>query len=407
MNTRIKKFLAVRQQTEAICAPLAIEDYVVQPAPEVSPLKWHLAHTSWFFEELILKRHLPNYQRFNQQYPVLFNSYYKAAGDHWIQSERGQLSRPTVSEIYDYRRYVDEHMLGLLENHDTPEVFDELFILGLHHEQQHQELLFMDIKYILGANPIAVAYSDHVLPAAEQPDKSWRRIDEGQYKTGHQGGEFAFDNELPRHTSYLHNSEIANSLVSNGDYLDFINSEDYNNPKLWLSLGWDWKNKQDLKQPQYWRHDDQNGWQEFTLHGVQPVDHNRPVSNVSYFEADAFATWAGCRLPTEFEAEQFLADTPEPNTPNSRESTLFHANNANQAHQQLWFWTSSHYSPYPGFRPFSGLVEEYNGKFMCQQFVLKGGCFATSADHYRHTYRNFFFPEQRWMFSGIRLSKDL
>lgn len=403
----IEEYLTIRRQSEDICCRIATEDFVVQPVPEVSPPKWHLAHISWFFEELILCKNLSGYQRFNQQYAVLFNSYYKAAGEHWAHGERGQLSRPTVEEVYAYRRYVDDHMLTFLENNEITEETRELLILGLHHEQQHQELLLMDIKYILGMNPIEVEYSATALPEADKPLAAWSRFQEGTYQIGHQGTEFSFDNERPKHTAYLHKYAISESLVSNGEYLEFINSKDYNNHKLWLSLGWDWKNKHQIKHPMYWRDDKKEGLLEFTLHGVQRLDLNKPVAHISYFEADAFAAWKGCRLPTEFEAEQFLNNTENIDTGKSSSAQLFHANDANQIIDQLWFWTSSHYSPYPGFQPFSGMVEEYNGKFMCQQFVLKGGCIATPQNHYRHSYRNFYFPEQRWMFSGIRLTKDI
>lgn len=401
MSQPLERYLAVRRYSESLCSPLEIEDYVVQPVAEVSPPKWHLAHTSWFFEELLLRPKLPNYQRFNEQFPLLFNSYYKAAGDHWIQGERGQLSRPTVKEIYAYRQYVDEHMQRLLEQGELSIQAAKLLELGLHHEQQHQELLLMDMKYILGVNPLLPTYSDLDLPQANSKEASWQTIDTGVSAFGHQGAAFAYDNELPRHQQYLAGGKIRKNLVSNGEYLEFIQSKDFSNPKLWLSMGWDWKNSQQVEYPLYWMN--REGWQEFTLHGLQSMDFNAPVAHVSYFEADAFATWAGARLPTEFEAEYFLSLQARPQQDND---STFHAIDASQAHEQLWFWTSSHYSPYPGFKPFEGMVEEYNGKFMCGQFVLRGGCFATPLNHYRHTYRNFFLPEQRWMFSGIRLATD-
>lgn len=402
MVSRIEQYLAVRAHSEKRCALLETEDYVVQPVAEVSPPKWHLAHTTWFFEELLLRQNLPDYQRFNEHFPLLFNSYYKAAGDHWIQGARGQLSRPTVSEVYAYRRYVDEHMQRLLERVELSAEADQLLELGFHHEQQHQELLLMDSKYILGVNPLLPSYSNDPLPKANATQQTWQAIDTGVVECGHQSEDFAYDNELPRHQQYLHGGKIAKNLVSNGEYLEFIQSKDYHNPKLWLSLGWDWKNQHDVRHPLYWINRD--GWQEFTLHGLTPLDENAPVAHVSYFEADAFAAWAGCRLPTEFEAEYFLSQAKL--TQRDDETTVFHALEASQAHEQLWFWTSSHYSPYPGFQPFKGMVEEYNGKFMCGQFVLRGGCFATPENHYRYTYRNFFLPEQRWMFSGIRIATD-
>lgn len=401
MTQQLERYQAVRKHSEDLCSPLEIEDYVVQPVAEVSPLKWHLAHTTWFFEELLLRPNVPNYQRFNEQFPVLFNSYYKAAGDHWIQGERGQLSRPTVKEIYAYRQYVDEHMQGLLAQGDLSAEAAALLELGFHHEQQHQELLLMDIKYILGVNPLLPAYTTADLPKAQAVEHTWHTLQEGVAEFGHEGASFAYDNELPRHKQYLAGARIRKNLVSNGEYLDFIQSKDYHNPKLWLSLGWDWKNSQKVEHPLYWMNRD--GWQEFTLHGLQALDLHAPVTHISYFEADAFAAWAGARLPTEFEAEVYLSAEAMP----QRESeSALHALNTDKAHEQLWCWTNSHYSPYPGFKPFAGMVEEYNGKFMCGQFVLRGGCFATPLNHYRPTYRNFFLPEQRWMFSGIRIATD-
>ncbi len=397
----LSQFTAVRGSSNDLCQPLETEDYVVQPVTEVSPPKWHLAHTSWFFEEVILSRYLPGYQRFDPHFGTLFNSYYKSVGRHWIQGERGQLSRPTVSEVFRYRAYVDLHMEALLQGPEIEEELKQLIILGLHHEQQHQELLLMDIKYILAVNPCLPVYDSRDLPRAEPIAPEWREYPGRLAEIGPKGDSFCFDNEMPRHQALLNDHAIALNLVTNGEYLAFMADGGYRQPSLWLSEGWDWVLKNQIDRPLYWKSIEGEN-HEFTLHGLQKLDPNAPVCHVSYYEADAFARWRQCRLPTEFELEHFLQESlPSKHRP----SPLYHPLSAAEPTGQLWCWSSSHYSPYPGFKPFAGMAAEYNGKFMCSQFVLRGGCVATPAGHYRPSYRNFFGPSQRWMFSGIRLAR--
>lgn len=394
-------FKQVRARSIAICAPLQTEDHVVQPCAEVSPPKWHLAHTTWFFEQAILKRYLAGYRPFNKYFSRLFNSYYKSAGEHSLQSERGHLSRPTVAEILAYREAVDDHLQALINHHSGDRELLTLVELGLHHEQQHQELLLMDIKRILGTNASMPAYSDANWLARAVADK-WTHFGAGLVEIGHQGNTFAYDNECPRHTQYLHDFSVRDNSVSCAEFIDFINAGGYTNPALWLSQGWDWVQQNRITAPLYWFRDGAN-WSHYTLHGVRRVAEQEPVVHVSYFEADAFARWKGYRLPTEAELEIWLVNQPEST---GSPSDVFHPSRADQATNQVWYWTSSHYSPYPGYRPYMGMLGEYNGKFMCNQFVLRGGCVATPVGHYRNTYRNFYLPQQRWMFSGIKLAKD-
>ncbi|MFA6041360.1 MAG: ergothioneine biosynthesis protein EgtB, partial [Methylophilus sp.] len=384
-----------------ICQPLAIEDYVVQPSPEVSPPKWHLGHTSWLFEEVILKTYQPDFRYFNAEFCVLFNSYYKAVGAHTLQSERGNLSRPTVAEIISYRAHIDQQMLSLLINTDLTD--EALFLIetGLHHEQQHQELLYMDIKYILASNPLTTQYQSTPLPAAEAPNTTWTSFAEDVVEIGYDGQGFSYDNERPRHNTYIYPFAMSTSLVSNGEFLAFMQDGGYAKAQYWLSLGWDWVCQQQIQHPLYWQMHD-GLWYEYTLHGLIPLDLNRPLVHISYFEAYAYAHWKNLRLPTEQELELFLAST---NT--SETQQYLHPNDTQAATGQVWCWTSSQYSPYPRYKAFDGLLNEYNGKFMCNQFVLRGGCVTTPEQHYRHSYRNFYLPQQRWMFSGIRLAKDI
>jgi ergothioneine biosynthesis protein EgtB len=383
----IKDFIEIRQASETICKPLEKEDYAVQPSPEVSPPKWHLGHTTWFFEEMILVKHQANYKRFNKQFSELFNSYYKAAGKHWIQSDRGFLSRPTVSEIFEYRKTIDKRLVNYLESNEHNSQVNFLLETGLHHEQQHQELLYMDIKYILAMNPIPTRYSSNSHPKADKLIPSWKCFKEGIYEIGHDGNSFSYDNEGPRHKTYVHPFSICENTVTNGEYLEFIKDNGYSQPKHWLSQGWNWVVENKISKPLYWNKQNDK-WKEYTLSGIQDLDPNQPVSHISYFEANAYASWAGYRLPTEEETELFLTTQVE-------------------SASKVWTWTKSHYSSYPGYKKFEGLLSEYNGKFMCNQFVLKGGCSATPKGHYRHTYRNFYQAHQRWMFSGIRVAKDI
>lgn len=399
----IKRYQLIRQKTLEICSHIENEDFVVQPAAEVSPPKWHLGHTSWFFEELILAKYQNNYTRFNKNYSTLFNSYYKALGAHTVQAGRGNLSRPTVSEIVQYRTNIDEQLINFISRNNLTS--DILFLLetGLHHEQQHQELLYMDIKYILGSNELETRYSPLILKDALQPTLGWTDFTEGVYEIGYDGPDFSYDNERPRHKNYLYPFSMNQSLVTNGEFLEFIEDNGYSKSKYWLSQGWDWVNQQQIQNPLYWSMVGEN-WHEYTLHGLIPLDLNKPLVHISYFEADAFANWKELRLPTEQEFEVFLAASDIAET--NEDEKIYHPYSAQQVVGQVWCWTRSQYSPYPRFKAFDGLLNEYNGKFMCNQFVLKGGCIVTPDNHYRHSYRNFYLPQQRWMFSGIRLAKD-
>lgn len=399
----LQQFKLVRQQTVDICRPLKTEDYVIQPSAEVSPPKWHLGHTSWLFEEVILNRHVPGYQYHQTEYCTLFNSYYKAVGTHTVQSKRGHLSRPTVAEVMTYREHVDETMHALLSSNQLSETLITLIETAMHHEQQHQELLYMDIKAILAANLITIAYQNKkpTQKSLMQAPHAWQAFEEGLYSIGYQGGAFSYDNERPQHQHYCYPFAIQNQLVTNGEFLAFINDNGYQQPQLWLSMGWDWVSETQVKYPLYWRQVD-GVWHEYTLYGLQPLDLNQPVMHISYFEADAYANWKALRLPTEQELEIFLnkTDVIQP-------SGTLHPDNAQAPNGQVWCWTKSQYSPYPRFKAFDGVLNEYNGKFMCNQFVLRGGCIMTPENHYRHSYRNFYLPHQRWMFSGIRLAKDI
>lgn len=398
----LHQYQLVRDKSLEICSHIETEDYTVQPMADVSPPKWHLGHTTWFFEEMLLVKFYAGYQRFHAQYGQLFNSYYKALGAHTLQANRGNLSRPTVNEVKQYRSYVDAHMARLINTHALSDEMKFLIETGLHHEQQHQELLYMDIKFILATNEIDTQYSSQVLPLAPKPNDAWLSFAEGLYPIGHDNAEFAYDNEMPAHQHYLYPFSISQTLVANGDFLAFIADQGYSKPEYWLSLGWDWVNQQQIQQPLYWVCRD-GVWYEYTLYGLLALDLNRPLVHISYFEADAFANWKQLRLPTEQELEVFLnqADASIVNA-----STL-HPNNAHNHCGEVWCWTKSQYSPYPRFKTFDGVLNEYNGKFMCNQFVLRGGCVATPHQHYRHSYRNFYQAQQRWMFSGIRLAKDI
>jgi len=403
-QTLSERYTEIRQATIKICAPLEIEDYTVQPSAEVSPPKWHLGHTTWFFEEMVLVKYLPNYTRVNDQFSKLFNSYYNTANGHWNQSERGQLSRPTVKEVLAYRQSVDDDLIKFLTQSDPNSEIAFLIETGLNHEQQHQELLLMDIKYILGTNPVHPTYSTTSLAPALTINSAWQSFKEDLYKIGFKGDNFAYDNERPEHKVYLNAFRVRKNLVTNGEYLKFIEESGYQNPLFWLSKGWDWVKENAITAPLYWQNNGTN-WIEFTLHGSQPLNLNAPVTHISYFEADAYANWAGFRLPTEQESELFLREFAKEKRPKTPQT--YHPTQANSINNQVWWWTQSHYSPYPGFKKFDGEIGEYNGKFMCNQFVLKGGCVATPQGHHRETYRNFYQPHQRWMFSGLRLGHDL
>jgi ergothioneine biosynthesis protein EgtB len=404
----------VRQLTQALCRPLALEDYVLQSMPDVSPPKWHLAHTSWFFETFILIPACRRYSVFNAEFAYLFNSYYKGLGPHHPRNQRGLISHPTTEEVYAYRRHVDEKMQNIFEEltDDSWRQYAHLIQLGLHHEQQHQELILTDTKHIFSCNPIKPIYQNQQrISTGPLPALQWHKYAEGLYEIGYGGEKFSFDNERPRHRVFLENFRLASRLVSNGEYLKFIQDEAYHNPLLWLSDGWDLVLQNGWNAPLYWEKRE-NSWWHFTLSGMSPIDNNEPVCHISYYEADAYARWASKRLPTEAEweisAEQSAIEG------NFLDSNILHPLPPSMTHdseipQQIfgdvWEWTQSPYTPYPGFRAEIGTIGEYNGKFMCNQMVLRGGSCLTPMSHIRSTYRNFFPPHARWQCTGIRLAE--
>ncbi len=373
-----------RKQTERICAPLTPEDCVVQVAVFASPAKWHLAHTTWFFETFILKKYDPNYKAFHEDYNFLFNSYYNHVGNRVIRADRGNMTRPDLQEVYEYRAYVDEAMDNVLSSEKIDE-FADLITLGVNHEQQHQELLLTDIKYLLGHNPLFPVYdTKNVMKKNEKNTLAgFHTMNEGVYEIGYKGEDFCYDNELGAHKVYLHDFEISKSLVTNREYLEFIQDGGYMDFNIWLDEGWSWRGENAIEAPLYW-HQVGGEWFHFTLQGLQKIDPQEVVKHISFYEASAFAEWKGMRLPTEFEWE--IA------------SDFF-------SWGQRWEWTNSAYLPYPAFSKAAGAIGEYNGKFMVNQMVLRGASVATASDHSRNTYRNFFHPDARWQFTGIRLAR--
>ena len=415
--TPLEQYRTVRAFSEKIAAPLVPEDYVVQSMPDVSPTKWHLAHTSWFFETFLLKPYLPGYQSIHPQYDFLFNSYYNAVGERHCRVARGLISRPTVDETYTYRAYVDDHMGRLLDGAgaELARTLEPLLTLGLHHEQQHQELMVTDLKYNFFENPLCPVYQPRRDPPAAAPlPLEWVAFDEGVREIGWDGGGFSFDNEGPRHKEYVAAFALGSRLITNGEYLNFVEAGGYEKPEYWLSEGWGTVQAKSWTGPLCWWNK-RGEWQEFTLAGMAPLNPDAPVCHVSLFEADAYARWAGARLATEAEWETASATVPL--CGNLADSGRFHPLALNPAdaepghlHQMfgdVWEWTRSQYTPYPGYAAAEGALGEYNGKFMCNQFVLRGGSCATSHSHMRPTYRNFFPPDARWQFTGIRLAKDL
>jgi ergothioneine biosynthesis protein EgtB len=411
----VERYKQVRSFTEQLCEPLATEDYVIQSMPDVSPTKWHLAHVTWFWETFLLSPALPGYKSLHPQYAYLFNSYYNTLGERHCRPNRGLISRPTVKETYEYRRYVDEHVLSLLEKIDGRQLAEltPIITLGLHHEQQHQELMVTDIKHVLSCNPLYPAYLPRTIGASSVPPMEWISFPEGIYWIGYEGNGFSFDNEGPRHRQFVQPFRLASRLVTNGEYLEFMQDGGYESPLLWLSEGWAKARAAEWKAPLYWENID-GRWMVMTLSGLREVDKAEPVCHVSYFEADAYARWAEARLPTEAEWEVAARDVPIEG--NFVESGLFHPTPLNiaatggkleQMYGDVWEWTQSSYSPYPGFRPPAGAVGEYNGKFMCNQYVLRGGSCATSLSHIRPTYRNFFPADVQWQFMGIRLAQEV
>lgn len=375
----------VRAYTEHLCSELAPEDFVPQPVPDVSPPKWHLAHATWFFETFVLEPFVADYAAYDERFAYLFNSYYEAAGPRILRTQRGNLTRPSTEGVYAYRAHVDAAVRGLIERRGgDPEVIGRI-TLGLHHEQQHQELLVTDIKYILGHNPLFPTYGERLLGPARGRGE-WIALEAGVYEIGYRGEGFCFDNELGRHRVFVEGCRLRDRVVTNGEYLEFVEAGGYGQVEHWLSEGWAFAKTLDQHAPLHWHRDEAGGrWLRYTPMGLVPLDPRAPVAHVSYYEADAYARWAGHRLPTEFEWE---------------------AAHDRLAWGQVWEWTSSAYGPYPGFRTAPGALGEYNGKWMVNQQTLRGGSVATSPGHTRPTYRNFFHPDKRWQYTGIRLAEE-
>ncbi|MCO6489841.1 MAG: ergothioneine biosynthesis protein EgtB [Phaeodactylibacter sp.] len=416
----LRRYREIREQSLSLCAPLEVEDFVAQPAAFVSPPKWHLGHVTWFFENFILARYLDGYELFNERLNYCFNSYYQSQGPRILRNKRGNLTRPPLREVLAYRSYVDERMARLLgQYHDSevPQQLAALIEVGLQHEQQHQELLVTDIKYILGHNPLHPAYREAGGPESRRPkekepaEPEFTGIPEGIYEIGYQGDGFCWDNEKSAHKAYLHEYAIANRLVTNGEYVKFIEAGGYENFEPWLDEGWAWAQQLEVKAPLYWYEQDGQWWH-YTMSGLQPVDPLEPVTHISYYEADAYARWRGLRLPTEqeWEAACRLRYEDIPEDANFAGSGRYHPRpqQGSRDFQMLgdtWEWTGSAYLPYPNYPRFEGDLGEYNGKFMVNQMVLRGGSCATPASHLRFTYRNFFHADERWQFTGIRLAK--
>ena len=405
----VERFLSVRRASRALVDLVSAEDAGAQSMPDASPAKWHLAHTTWFFESFVLAPRVTDYECFDPAFRDLFNSYYNSVGPLYPRAARGLITRPGLDEVHAYREHVDDAVVLALERGDLcAEAFDVLE-LGLHHEQQHQELILTDVKHLLSSDLARPAYADPK-PARTRlaRDARWRAVDEGVAWIGHDGSSFAFDNERPRHRVFVHACEVASAPVTVGEYLEFMADGGYARPDLWVSDGWAAVQARDWSAPLYWtRHD--GGWEIYTLTGARELRLDEPVAHVSWYEADAYARWAGARLPTESEWE--IAAASETLDGNFVEDGAFHplpaASEAQtQTFGDVWEWTASAYSPYPGFRPLAGSLGEYNGKFMCNQMVLRGGSCATPRSHVRATYRNFFYPDARWQFSGIRLARD-
>ncbi|MFC7205833.1 ergothioneine biosynthesis protein EgtB [Comamonas endophytica] len=417
----------MRRATRALAAPLSAEDCCVQSMPDASPAKWHLAHTTWFFETFVLEPHEPGFAPFHPAFRVLYNSYYQGVGARHPRAERGLITRPALQEVLDYRTQVDARMQALLARPLDAQL-QALIELGLQHEQQHQELLLTDIKHLLSCNPLAPAYAEAAYAEAASAEAAyagaamqdapalaalrWLPLAPGLRAIGHAGEGFAFDNETPRHRVYLNGCEIASRPVSNAEYQAFVDSGAYAEPAHWLAEGWDWLQSRGRTAPLYWQRSEDGGWAEFTLHGLQPLQSAQPVVHLSYYEADAYARWAGARLPTEAEWEcaalEFAGEVPVQAAARLHPASMKSADAGFcSAPGEVWEWTQSSYAPYPGFAPAAGAVGEYNGKFMVNQYVLRGGSCASPPGHVRPSYRNFFPTVACWQFTGLRLARDL
>lgn len=382
----VTKYNQVRARSLELCHPLGPEDFVPQPVPYTSPPKWHLAHTTWFFEQFVLLAHQPGYEAFHADFSFLFNSYYNHLGERTFRADRGSITRPTVDEVMSYRAHVDRAIEALISTQDDNEALMSLIEVGLNHEEQHQELLITDLKHTFILNPLHPVYKKGFdLCDDTRVEQAWHPLQEGLYEIGHQGPGFCFDNELGRHKVYLEALEIAQDLVTAGEYIAFIEDGAYERFELWLDEGWTWVNAEQVRAPKYWKRID-GQWHRYSLSGLKPVLAHERMSHVNYYEAEAFARWKGCRLPTEFEWEA------------ASEWINW---------GQRWEWTASAYLPYPRFRTAPGALGEYNGKFMVNQMVLRGASRATAPGHSRSTYRNFFHPQYRWQLSGIRLAREI
>jgi ergothioneine biosynthesis protein EgtB len=411
----IAVYQETRRTTEHLCSPLITEDYGVQGMEDVSPPKWQLAHSSWFFETCILKQNA-DYQLYNPMFHQLFNSYYQLLGIPFPRPQRGLLSRPSVKDVYQYRHYIDEQIVALLKQTDKhPDTLIKLIELGIHHEQQHQELLLMDVQFNFSLNPLFPAYQLHKPQHDESPTAplNFIKLNPAIADIGTEEEGFCFDNEQPKHKKIIIPCAIADRLITNEEYVHFIEDGGYKNPGLWLADGWDWCHKNHITMPLYWYYQD-NSWFQFSLCGLHPIDMKAPVAHVSFYEADAYARWTKARLPTEEEWEYHVKTAGYKSSSGNflEQGALIpqpkqhHSDNPHQFFGDLWEWTSSAYAPYPQYKPFKGMVGEYNGKFMNNQRVLRGGACITPQSHIRATYRNFFQPDKRWHFCGIRLIKD-
>lgn len=386
-NTNIlSQYKEVRSYTEELCKPLNTEDFIPQPVAYASPPKWHIAHTSWFFEELFLKKYMPGYKEYHPQFSFLFNSYYNALGNRIMRENRGSITRPTVKQVYAYRAYIDEQVEAFLTDVPLSTEAEYMLTLGLNHEQQHQELLITDLKHTLGHNPIFPIYKPNYFSSEQlNLQTGWLDIEEGVYSIGYEGDGFCYDNELGRHKRYVHGCKVSKQLITNIEFLEFMSEGGYENPSYWHDEGWTWVQKEGVKSPLYW-HNIEGNWHCYTLGGLKKVPENSILSHVNFYEACAFAEWKGKRLLTEVEWE-VAADSLDWGS--------------------RWEWTNSAYLPYPKFTKEEGAIGEYNGKFMVNQMVLRGASIATSPNHSRKTYRNFFHPQYRWQFTGIRLAENL